>query len=94
MILADKSDAHRSRVRVIDPTTDDIHDRVNSATRRSFLAVDPKAKTITLQMEIDTGTIHLMEYFEIFLERMVMCRKAAEALGCRFGLEINGTQLL
>ncbi|HOT23893.1 MAG TPA: HD domain-containing protein [Thermoleophilia bacterium] len=94
VILADKSDVHRSRVRVIDPTTDDIHDRVNSATRRSFLAVDPKAKTITLQMEIDTGTIHLMEYFEIFLERMVMCRKAAEALGCRFGLEINGTQLL
>lgn len=94
VILADKSDVHRSRVRVIDPDTDDIHDRVNSATQRSFLAVDAHAKTITLQMEIDTEAIRLMEYFEIFLERMVMCRKAAETLGCRFGLEINGTRLL
>jgi len=94
VILADKSDVHRSRVRVIDPDTDDIHDRVNTATERSFLSVDARAKTITLQMDIDTGMIRLMEYFEIFLERMVMCRKAAESLDCRFGLEINGTQLL
>jgi metal-dependent HD superfamily phosphatase/phosphodiesterase len=94
VILADKSDVHRSRVRVIDPDTDDIHDRVNTATERSFLSVDAQARTITLQMEIDTEQIHLMEYFEIFLERMVMCRKAAEALGCKFGLDINGTRLL
>jgi len=94
VILADKSDVHRSRVRVIDPDTDDIHDRVNTATRRSFLAVDATARTITLQMDIDTETIRLMEYFEIFLARMVMCRKAAESLGCKFGLEINGTRLL
>ncbi len=93
VILADKSDVHRSRVRVIDPTTDDIHDRVNMATRRSFLSVDAQAKTITLEMEIDTGMIHLMEYFEIFLSRMVMCRRAAITLGCTFGLEINGTKL-
>jgi hypothetical protein len=93
VILADKSDVHRSRVRVIDPDTDDIHDRVNTATERSFLSVDAHAKTITLQMDIDTEMIRLMEYFEIFLERMVMCRKAAESLGCTFGLEINGTRL-
>jgi hypothetical protein len=55
--------------------------------------VDAHAKTITLQMDIDTEMIRLMEYFEIFLERMVMCRKAAESLGCTFGLEINGTRL-
>ena len=94
VILADKSDVHRSRVRVIDPDTEDIHDRVNTATERSFLSVDAQAKTITLQMEIDTEQIRLMEYFEIFLERMVMCRKAAETLGCKFGLDINGTRLL
>jgi hypothetical protein len=94
VILADKSDVHRSRVRVIDPDTDDIHDRVNTATERSFLSVDAHAKTITLNMDIDTEMIRLMEYFEIFLERMVMCRKAADSLGCKFGLEINGTQLL
>jgi len=56
--------------------------------------VDAQAKTITLQMDIDTEAIRLMEYFEIFLARMVMCRKAAETLGCRFGIEINGTRLL
>lgn len=94
VILADKSDVHRSRVRVIDPDTEDIHDRVNGATQRSFLAVDAHAKTITLQMDVDTEAIRLMEYFEIFLARMVMCRKAAETLGCRFGIEINGTRLL
>jgi len=94
VIIADKSDVHRSRVRVIDPDTDDIHDRVNSATQRSSLAVDDDAKTITLRLDIDTEAIRVMEYFEIFLERMVMCRKAAETLGCKFGLEINGTRLL
>jgi uncharacterized protein len=93
VILADKSDVHRSRVRVIDPATDDIHDRVNMATHRSFLSVDDHAKTITLEMEIDTAMIHVMEYFEIFLSRMVMCRRAAITLGCTFGLEINGTKL-
>ena len=93
VILGDKSDVHRSRVRVLDPTTDDIHDRVNMATHRSFLSVDDHAKTVTLELEIDTAVIHLMEYFEIFLSRMVMCRRAAITLGCTFGLVINGTKL-
>jgi hypothetical protein len=94
VILGDKSDVHRSRVRVIDPDTDDIHDRVNMATTRSFLKVDPEARTITLDLAIDTTIIQMMQYFEIFLDRMVMCRRAAEFLGCRFGIVINGTRLL
>jgi uncharacterized protein len=94
VILGDKSDVHRSRVRVIDPDTDDIHDRVNMATTHSFLNVDAGEKTITLELEIDTSIIQPMQYFEIFLKRMVMCRRAAEFLGCTFGLVINGTRLL
>jgi uncharacterized protein len=94
VILGDKSDVHRSRVRVIDPDTDDIHDRVNMATTRSFLKVDAEVRTITLELEIDTDIIQVMQYFEIFLDRMVMCGRAAEFLGCKFGLVINGTRLL
>ena len=94
VILGDKSDVHRSRVRVLDPETDDIHDRVNMATTRSFLAVDAERHTITLELEIDTDVIRVMHYFEIFMERMKMCRRAAEFLGCRFGIVINGTRLL
>ena len=94
VILGDKSDVHRSRVRVLDPETDDIHDRVNMATTRSFLAVDAEHHTITLELEIDTEAIQVMQYFEIFLKRMMMCRRAAEFLGCRFGIVINGTRLL
>ena len=62
--------------------------------QRSFLKVDPEEHTITLELEIDTDIIQVMEYFEIFLDRMVMCRRAAEFLGCRFGIVINGTRLL
>jgi metal-dependent HD superfamily phosphatase/phosphodiesterase len=94
VILGDKSDVHRSRVRVIDPDTDDIHDRVNMATTRSFLAVDAEAKTITLELEIDTTIIQVMNYFEIFLKRMIMCRRAAEFLGCAFSIVVNGARLL
>jgi len=94
VILGDKSDVHRSRVRIIDPDTDDIHDRVNMATTRSFLAVDAKAKTITLELEIDTTIIQVMHYFEIFLKRMIMCRRAAEFFGCAFSIVVNGARLL
>jgi uncharacterized protein len=94
VILGDKGDVHRARVRVIDPETDDIHDRVNMATTRSQLMVDAEAHTITLELEIDTEIIQVMQYFEIFLDRMVMCRRAAESLGCRFGIVINGTRVL
>jgi uncharacterized protein len=94
VILADKSDVHRSRVRKTDQIDFDIHDRVNYAAEQSFLRVDSDAKTITLELTIDTDISHVMEYFEIFLGRMVMCRRAAERLGSAFHLDINGAKLL
>ena len=94
VILADKSDVHRSRVRKTAQIDFDIHDRVNYAAEQSFLRVDADAKTITLELKIDTEISHVMEYFEIFLGRMVMCRRAAEQLKCSFHLDINGASLL
>jgi metal-dependent HD superfamily phosphatase/phosphodiesterase len=94
VILGDKSDVHRSRVRILDPQTGDIHDRVNMATTRSALLVDGRRHAITLELEIDTAIIMVMHYFEIFLARMVMCRKAAAFMGCSFEIVINGTRLL
>jgi hypothetical protein len=94
VIIADKSDVHRSRVRVLDPDTEDIHDRVNMATTRSSLGVSRRSKAIPLELDIDTSIIQVMQYFEIFLSRMIMCRRAAEFLGCTFGIVINGTRLL
>ncbi|MGH2674371.1 MAG: HD domain-containing protein [Actinomycetota bacterium] len=94
VILADKSDVHRSRVRKTAQIDFDIHDRVNYAAEQSFLRVDQAAKTITLELKIDTSISHVMEYFEIFLGRMMMCRRAAEQLDCSFHLDINGASLL
>ena len=94
LILGDKSDVHKSRVRNLDPKTFDIHDRVNFASQKSFVAVNADSRTITLLLEIDTTVSQVMEYFEIFLSRMVMCRRAASFLGCDFNLVINGTRLL
>jgi metal-dependent HD superfamily phosphatase/phosphodiesterase len=94
VILADKSDVHRSRVRKRAELEFDIHDRVNYAAEQSFLRVDSDARTVTLELTIDTEISHVMEYFEIFLNRMMMCRRAAETLDCRFRLNINGAQLL
>jgi metal-dependent HD superfamily phosphatase/phosphodiesterase len=93
VILADKSDVHRSRVRKTGDKAHDIHDRVNFAAEQSFLRVDSTAKTVTLELTIDTQISQVMEYFEIFLGRMQMCRKAAEMLACRFKLMINGAEL-
>ncbi|HET7265330.1 MAG TPA: HD domain-containing protein [bacterium] len=94
LILADKSDVHRTRVRNPDPATFDIHDRVNYAVEHSFLRVDAPARSVTLELTIDTRISQVMEYFEIFLPRMVMCRRAAEWLHCQFRLQMNGTKLL
>jgi uncharacterized protein len=94
LIVADKSDVHRSRVRVSDPALFDIHDRVNHAVEHSFLRVDSEAHTLTLELTIDTELAGVMEYFEIFLSRMVMCRRAAEFLECQFKIDINGSKLL
>jgi metal-dependent HD superfamily phosphatase/phosphodiesterase len=94
LIVADKSDVHRSRVRIKDPQLFDIHDRVNHAVEHSFLRVDAEARTLTLELKIDTEQAGVMEYFEIFLSRMVMCRRAAEFLECEFKIDINGARLL
>lgn len=90
VIIADKSDVHFTRVQNPDPDEYDIHDKVNAAVRKSFLRVDPEARRIRLELEIDTEAASVMEYFEIFILRMVMCRKSAEALNCHFRLSING----
>ena len=93
VILADKSDVHRSRVRRSGQVVFDIHDRVNHAVEQSFLRVDSDARTVSLELTIDTQISQVMEYFEIFLGRMQMCRHAAECLDARFRLVINGAEL-
>lgn len=94
LILADKADVHRSRVREPDPLTLDVHDRVNYAATSSHLNIDAADKTITLDLEIDTRIAQVMTYFEIFLPRMLMSRRAAELLGYTFRIKINGVSLL
>jgi metal-dependent HD superfamily phosphatase/phosphodiesterase len=94
LILADKSDVHRSRVRNSDQSAHDQHDRVNYAATSSFLRVDAAAKTITLELTIDTATAPVMEYFEIFLPRMLMSRHAARLLDCQFHITINEVVVL
>jgi hypothetical protein len=93
VILADKSDVHRTRVRNPDMIRFDIHDRVNYAVEKSFLNVDEAAKRITLELTVDTAISQVMEYFEIFMTRMVASRKAAKHLGTSFGLTVNGNRL-
>jgi len=94
LILADKSDVHRSRVRNKDVATFDIHDRVNYAVDSSIISVDMENKTALLDLHIDTVICPMMDYFEIFLARMTMNRRAANFLGLNFQLLINGTRLL
>lgn len=94
VIIADKADVHASRVQNPDPKTFDIHDRVNYAVERSFVRVDGAQKVIVLELEIDTSASSVEEYFEIFLGRMIMCRKAAQFLGCQFSLLINDNRLM
>ena len=95
VILADKTDVRRSRVRNHDFSTFDIHDRVNYAVSRSEIFIDSEQDdTITLSLAIDTEICSVMDYFEIFLHRMILCRKAADFLKLRFHLEINGQILL
>ncbi len=93
LILADKTDVRSSRVRNKDMATFDIHDRVNYAVTRSELNIVPEQE-IGLDLTIDTGICAVMDYFEIFLGRMVLCRKAAEKLGLHFSLTINGQKMM
>ncbi len=94
VIIADKSDVHRSRVRNPKTTAFDIHDRVNYAATASEIKVSRKEKLITLELQIDTEVAPIMEYFEIFLPRMMLSRRAAEFLHCNFALVINKVRLL
>ena len=84
LIIADKSDVHRSRVRSPKEIRFDIHDRVNYAVRRAELRLDTNKKIISLELDIDKDISDMVEYFEIFTTRMVACRRAAKLLGCTF----------
>lgn len=94
LILADKSDVRRSRVRSRSSIGSDIHDRVNYAVHSSSLSVDTEHSKIVLDIKIDTEISAVMSYFEIFLSRMLLCRKSADFLGLIFELQINGINLL
>jgi metal-dependent HD superfamily phosphatase/phosphodiesterase len=94
LILADKSDVRRSRVRNSDVSSFDIHDRVNYSVTRSDLQISEGKDEITLILEVDTRYSSVMDYFEIFMQRMLLCRKAADRLGMKFHLQINGQILL
>ena len=94
LILADKTDVRASRVRNNDIASFDIHDRVNYSVKRSELEISTEKKEIELKLQIDTSFCSVMDYFEIFLGRMILCRKAAERLGLRFRLSVNGQILL
>lgn len=93
LVIADKADVHRSRVRNPSMVTEDIHDRVNYAATESELAIEPDKKLILLSLVIDTRMSQVIEYFEIFLSRMVACRRAAKVLGCEFQLHINNIRM-
>ena len=94
LIIADKTDARRSRVRNRSTINFDIHDRVNYAAEKSDVILEPDSKTITLDLKINTEICAVMDYFEIFTGRMLLCRKAAEFLGLQFKLDINDVYLL
>ena len=94
LIIADKTDVRRSRVRNNDISTFDIHDRVNYSVRKSTVIINEEKTSVILTLDIDTNFGSVMDYFEIFMGRMIMCRKAAKTLGLSFKLVINGQMLL
>ena len=94
LILADKSDVRRSRVRNQDLSSFDIHDRVNYSVKKSQLKINEEHTLIKLKLDVDTKYGSVMDYFEIFMQRMILCRKAAEKLGLQFKLMINEQQLI
>ena len=94
LIIADKTDVRRNRVREKEQAAFDIHDRVNYAVTEAKLKVNAKKSTVALNLQIDEHICTMYEYFEIFLGRMVMCRRAAEMLGAKFKLTANGSKVL
>lgn len=93
VIIADKTDVRRNRV-ISDKSAYDIHDRVNYAVTNTELKIDTEDRTITLELQVDESICSMFDYFEIFLGRMMMCRKAAEVLGAKFKLRVNGSKVL
>ncbi|MCL2222703.1 MAG: phosphohydrolase, partial [Oscillospiraceae bacterium] len=94
LILADKSDVRRTRVRNPEISNFDIHDRVNYSVKKSTLKINEDQTLIKLKLSVDTKYGSVMDYFEIFLHRMIMCRKAAERLNLEFKLIVNEKQLI
>ena len=94
LIIADKCDVRRSRVRNSDLSTFDIHDRVNYSVEHSELSLNRDRRSVDLTLKVDSSISAVMDYFEIFLGRMIMCRKAAAALDLSFTLTVNGQKLL
>lgn len=94
LILADKADVRRSRVRNSDISTFDIHDRVNYSVINSSLQIDAEKTLVYLKLTVDTKYGSVMDYFEIFMGRMILCRKAAEKLGLQFKFSINDQPLI
>ena len=94
LIIADKSDVRRNRVRNKDKTSFDIHERVNYAVTTSTLKIDNTSHSIVLSLEIDNTICSIYDYFEIFLGRMMMCRKSCEMLDTNFNLIVNGIKIL
>lgn len=94
LILADKSDVRRSRVRHKETVNFDIHDRVNYAVEKSKLTVNPEEKTAVLNLTVDESVSRIAEYFEIFMDRMILCRRAASYFGLTFEISINGSRVM
>ena len=94
MIIGDKTDVRRSRVRNTDLLTFDIHDRVNYAVEKSNVRFNDDKSSIILELQIDTEISSVLEYFEIFMKRMLLCRRASEYLGVHFEMIINGSKIL
>lgn len=94
VIIADKTDVRRSRVRSKETIFTDIHDRVNYAVEKAELKLNKENKTLTLHLTIDTEISAVMDYFEIFMDRMLLCRKSADFFGLTFKLNMNGNALL
>ena len=93
LILADKTDVRRNRVQNTNAASFDIHDRVNYAALSSKLIIHKEKGMIQMELELDDSICTVMDYFEIFLKRMIMCRRAAERLKCKFKLVANGSKL-
>ena len=94
LIIGDKTDVRRSRVRNADMRSFDIHDRVNYAVEKSDLFFTADKSAIILDLTIDNSIASVMEYFEIFLQRMILCKRSAEFLGIKFSLRINGSEVI